>query len=191
MTITVTQINYDDINNTIFEEMFIQDLPSIDADIPNMVWEPFGTTKASSNAAKLAALLNHFETAVPIIYKVDIDGYIVMYGSGRREHGGDGMFCQCVDLMRSDESDSNSWIYTKEWNDAIDAFIKGICDDIAEQCTWVTDGSAMHTSMVACLDPNDWGDTLYTSLVTDDALNQEDFAGTGTTIRKLVIVRNT
>ena len=191
MTITVTQINYDDINNTIFEEMFIQDLPSINADIPNMVWEPFGTTKASSNAAKLAALLNHFETAAPIIYKVDIDGYIVMYGSGRREHGGDGMFCQCVDMTRSDESDSNAWIYTKEWNDTIDAFYKSICDDIPEFCTWVTDGSAMHTSMVACLNPNDWGDTLYTSLVTDDALNQEDFAGTGTTIRKLVIVRNT
>jgi hypothetical protein len=191
MTITVTQINYSDIDQTIFEEMFLQDLPSIDADIPNMVWEPFGEAKSSSNAAKLVAVLNHFETCVPIIYKVDIDGYIVMYGSGRRETGGRGMFCQNVDMMRSDASDSNSWIYTMEWNEAIDAFIKSICDDIPEFCTWVTDGSAMHTSMVACLDPNDWGDTLYTSLVTDDALNQEDFAGTGTTIRKLVIVRNT
>ena len=190
MTTTVTRINYDDINQTIFEEMFLQNLPSIDADIPNMVWEPFGETKTSSNARKLAALLVHFEE-VPIIYKVERDGYIVMYGSGRREHGDDGMFCQNVDMMRSDASDSNSWIYTKEWNDAIDAFIKSICDGIAEQCTWVTDGSAMHTSMVACLDPNDWGDTLYSSLTSDDALNQENFASTGTTIRKLIFVRNT
>ena len=190
MVMTVTQINESEIDETIFEDMFNQSLSYIDSDPPNMAWQEFDVQPSSPDAHKLMALRDYFKDT-PIVYKVDIDGYIVMYGSGRREHGGDGMFCQCVDMTRSDESDSNAWIYTKEWNDTIDAFYKSICDDIPEFCTWVTDGSAMHTSMVACLDPNDWGDTLYTSLVTDDAMNQENFAGTGTTIRKLIIVRNT
>ena len=187
MTTTVTQINYDDINQTIFESMFNATLPYIDSDPPNMAWEEFGLTTASSNAEKLARLLVHFDTASPFIYKVDIDGYIVMYGSGRREGGGAGMFCICVDMMRPDEGGSNAWSYSKAFTDAADAFYKSISGGIAETCVWVIDGSNMHTAYVGSINANDDGDIQNLSIVDDITIT--DFHGY--TLRKLVIVRNT
>ena len=187
MTTTVTQINYDDINQTIFGEMFYASLPYIDAEPPNMVWEEFGLTTASSNADKLARLYVHFETGVPTIYKVDIDGYIVMYGSGRREGGGAGMFCINVDMMRPDEGGSNAWSYSKAFTDAIDVFYKSISGGIAETCVWVIDGSNMHTAYVGSINANDDGDIQNLSIVDDITIT--DFHGY--TLRKLVIVRNT
>ena len=187
MTTTVTQINYDDINQTIFGEMFNASLPYIDAEPPNMVWEEFGLTTASSNADKLARLYVHFETGVPTIYKVDIDGYIVMYGSGRREGGGAGMFCINVDMMRPDEGGSNAWSYSKAFTDAIDVFYKSISGGIAETCVWVIDGSNMHTAYVGSINANDDGDIQNLSIVDDITIT--DFHGY--TLRKLVIVRNT
>ena len=186
MTITVTQINYDDINHTIFAEMCTQSLPSIDADIPNMVWEPFGETKASSDAAKLAALLDHFETRVPIVYKVDIDGYIVMYGSGRRERAGIGMFCVCVDMMREDESGSNAWSYSKDFTEAVDPFYKSISDDNPETATWVVDGSNMHSAYTDSVTPNDDGDIQNLSVINFQTM--EDHYGY--ILQKLIIIRN-
>ena len=187
MTTTVTQINYDDINQTIFGEMFNASLPYIDAEPPNMVWEEFGLTTASSNTDKLARLYVHFETGVPTIYKVDIDGYIVMYGSGRREGGGAGMFCINVDMMRPDEGGSNAWSYSKAFTDAIDVFYKSISGGIAETCVWVIDGSNMHTAYVGSINANDDGDIQNLSIVDDITIT--DFHGY--TLRKLVIVRNT
>ena len=121
MVMTVTQINESEIDETIFDDMFDQSLSYIDSDPPNLVWEEFDVLSSSPDAHKLIALRDYFKDA-PIVYELDIDGYIVMYGSGRRERAGTGMFCVCVDMMRPDESGSNAWSYSKDFTEAVDPF---------------------------------------------------------------------
>ena len=186
MTMTVTQIVAWDIDWTIFEDMFNQTLPYIDSDPPNMAWEEFGVSESSPDANKLLTLQDHFNQ-VNTLYKIDIDGYIVMYGSGRREVGGAGMFCIGVDMMREDASGSNAWSYSKDFTDAVDPFYKSISDDIPETSTWVIDGSNMHTAYIESVNPNDDGDIQNLSVTNPETI--EDHGGY--TLRKLVIIRNT
>ena len=182
---TVTQINESEIDDTIFDDMFDQSLPFIDSDPPNLAWEEFDVLESSPDAHKLMALRDHFKE-VPIVYKLDIDGYIVMYGSGRREIEGTGMFCVGVDMMREDAAGSNAWSYSKDFTEAVDPFYKSISDDIPETSTWVIDGSGMHTTYAESVNPNYSGDIQNLSVT-----NTQTEESNGYTIRKLVIIRNT
>jgi hypothetical protein len=186
MVMTVTQINESEIDETIFEDMFNQSLSYIDSDPPNLVWGEFDVLSTSPDEHKLMALRDYFKDT-PIVYKLDIDGYIVMYGSGRREVGGAGMFCVGVDMMREDASGSNAWSYSKEFTDAVDPFYKSISDDIPETSTWVIDGSNMHTAYIESVNPNDDGDIQNSSVTNPETIADHG----GYTLRKLVIIRNT
>ena len=50
MTMTVTTINYSDIDMAIFEECFNDTLPYLDRDPPNIIWEEGGLTASTSTA---------------------------------------------------------------------------------------------------------------------------------------------
>jgi len=186
MTMTVTQLENSEIDWDIFEDMFNQSLPYIDADPPNMTWEEFDVLPTSPDALKLQAMKDSF-SEMAIVYKVEIDDYIVMYGSGRRERGGEGMFCACVDMMRADESGSNAWSYSMEWAEVADAFYKSISDGIAETSTWVVEGSGMHTAYAESVNPNDNGDIQNLSVVNTETIEDHN----GYNLKKLVIIRNT
>ena len=186
MTMTVTQIDASEIDATIFEDLFNQSLPYIDSDPPNMTWEEFDVLPTSTEADKLIAVQDWFNEA-PIVYKVEIDDYIVMYGSGRREIEGQGMFCCLVDMMRADESGSNAWSFTMEWTEAVDAFYKSISDDIPETSTWVIDGSSMHLAYANSINPNASGEIQNSSVINNETIEDHN----GYTLRKLVIIRNT
>ena len=183
---TVTQMVDWDIDEAIFEDMFTQSLPYIDADPPNMTWEDFQVLTTSPDAHKLLATRDWFREA-PIIYKLDIDGYVVMYGSGRREKEGNGMFCVCVDMMRSDASGSNAWSYSLEFTQAVDAFYKSISNNIPETSTWVIEGSSMDIAYSDSVNPNADGDIQNLSVTNNETI--EDY--NGYTLKKLVIIRNT
>ena len=186
MVMTVTQINESEIDETIFEDMFNQSLSYIDSDPPNMAWQEFDVQPSSPDAHKLMSLRDYFKEA-PIVYKIDIDGYIIMYGSGRREIEGTGMFCVCVDMMRADESGSNAWSYSKDFTEAVDPFYKSISDDNPETATWVIDGSNMHTAYIESVNPNNDGDIQNLSVTNPEIITDHY----GHTLRKLVIIRNT
>ena len=186
MEYVITQIATNDIYQDILEDMLNQSLDYIDTDPPNMCWEEFQVLPSSPDAHKYQAIEDWFMEA-PIIYKVEIDGYIVMYGSGRREIEGQGMFCACVDMMRADESGSNAWSYSMEWTEAADAFYKSISDGIPETSTWVVEGSSMDIAYSNSVNPNDDGDIQNLSVVNTETI--EDHYGH--TLRKLVIIRNT
>ena len=139
-----------------------------------------------TDANKYQAVEDWFMEA-PIIYKVEIDGYIVMYGSGRREIEGQGMFCACVDMMRADASGSNAWSYSMEWTEAADAFYKSISDGIPETSTWVVEGSSMDIAYSNSVNPNDDGDIQNLSVVNTETIEDHN----GYNLKKLVIIRNT
>ena len=185
MVMTVTEINENEIDETIFEDMFNQSLSYIDSDPPNLVWEEFDVLSTSPDAHKLMALRDYFKDA-PIVYELDIDGYIVMYGSGRRERAGIGMFCVCVDMMREDESGSNAWSYSKDFTEAVDPFYKSISDDNPETSVWVVDGSNMHSAYTDSVTPNDDGDIQNLSVINFQTM--EDHYGY--ILQKLIIIRN-
>ena len=186
MAYTITQIAKNDIYQDIFEDMLDQSLAYIDADPPNMNWEDFGLSTEATDANKLTVLLDWFNEA-PIIYKVEIDGYIVMYGSGRREIEGQGMFCAGVDMMRADESGSNAWSYSMEWTEAVDFFYKSISHGIPETSTWVVEGSSMDIAYSDSVNPNDDGDIQNLSVVNTETIEDHN----GYNLKKLVIIRNT
>ena len=186
MAYVITQIATSDIYQDILEDMFNQSLTYIDADPPNMTWEEFDVLPSSPDAHKYQAIEDWFMEA-SIIYKVEIDGYIVMYGSGRREREGQGMFCAGVDMMRADESGSNAWSYSMEWAEAADAFYKSISDGIAETSTWVIEGSSMDIAYSDSVNPNADGDIQNLSVTNNETI--EDY--NGYTLKKLVIIRNT
>ena len=186
MVMNVTQMVDWDIDDVIFEDMFNQSLPYIDADPPNMAWEEFDVVTTSSNAVKVTATRDWFREA-PIIYKIDIDGYVVMYGSGRRERMGEGMFCICVDMMRSDAAGSNAWSYSLEFTQAVDAFYKSISNNIPETSTWVIDGSGVHTAFAESVNTNDNGVIQNLSVTNPETIEDHE----GYTLRKLTIIRNT
>ena len=186
MAYVITQIATSDIYQDILEDMFNQSLTYIDADPPNMTWEDFQVLTTSPDAHKLLATRDWFREA-PIIYKLDIDGYVVMYGSGRREKEGNGMFCVCVDMMRSDASGSNAWSYSLEFTQAVDAFYKSISNNIPETSTWVIDGSGMHTAYAESVNTNDNGVIQNLSVTNTQTIEDHE----GYTLRKLIILRNT
>jgi len=145
MTMTFTKINYSDIDQTIFEECFTKSLPYLEADKPNIVWEEFGLTKSSSTADKLNGMKTAYadHQANDVIFKVDIDGRIVCYSCGMREHQGDRMFSHELDLMREDASGSQGWSYTAEYNTKWNEFYKSQSDDCLTSSVWVVEGSSM------------------------------------------------
>jgi len=148
MTMTFTKINYNDIDQTIFEECFTKSLPYLEADKPNIVWEEFGLTKSSSTADKLNGMKTAYadHQANDVIFKVDIDGRIVNYGCGRREQSGDRMFSHELDFFREDASGSQGWCYSTEYHQKIDAFYKSVSDNCVTSSVWVVQGSSMEKS---------------------------------------------
>ena len=52
MTMTVTTINYSDIDMAIFEECFNDTLPYLDRDPPNIIWEEGGLTASASTGCE-------------------------------------------------------------------------------------------------------------------------------------------
>jgi len=151
MTMTVTKINYSDIDQTIFEECFTKSLPFLDATKPNIVWEEFSLTKSSSTADKLACMKTQFENhknADDAIFKLDIDGRIVNYGCGTREKQGDRMFSHELDLFREDASGSQGWSYCAEYNTVIDAFYKSVSDNCVKSSVWLVEGCGMELAYI-------------------------------------------
>jgi hypothetical protein len=155
MTMTVTKINYSDIDQTIFEECFTKSLPYLDATKPNIVWEEFDLTVSSSAADKLACMRTHFQNREGnddyAIFKLDIDGRIVNYGCGMREKQGDRMFSHEIDFYREDDSGSQGWCYSLEYHQKIDAFYKSVSDNCVTSSLWVVQGSSMEKSYIDCV----------------------------------------
>ena len=177
MAITVTQINYSDIDQTILRECFDDSLPYLDAEKPNIIWEDFSLTKDNTDDEKFEALRAKFETS-PIVFKTELDGRIVSYAEGGREIQGTGMFCHMIDLMRKDANGSRSWSYTQgtEYSQALDTFYKSISDNNAQSSLWVVEGSSMEASND---DAVTQGCLTYTT--------QETVTHHGYTYKKLVI----
>jgi len=150
MTMTVTKISYSDIDQTIFDECFTKSLPYLDATKLNIIWEEFDLTVSSSTADKLAKMKTRFQAREGnddyAIFKLDIDGRIVNYGCGRREHQGDRMFTHELDFFREDASGSQGWCYAAEYNQKMDAFYKSISDNCVTHSVWVVEGSSMEKS---------------------------------------------
>lgn len=148
MTMTVTKINYSDIDQTIFEECFTKSLPYMDNN-KNIVWEEFGLTVDSSATDKLAVMKTHFqdhEGGDFAIFKLDIDGRIVNYGCGVRETTGDRMFHHQLDLFREDANGSQGWCYSLEYNQKMDAFYRSVSDNCNTHSVWIAEGSSMEKS---------------------------------------------
>ena len=182
----ITQIDESEIDETIFEDMVNQSLSYIESDPPNLLWEEFGINQDVSNAVKLQAMRDEFKTA-DIVYKLAIDGYLVMYEAGRREKMGEGMFCVCVGMTRPDLSGSNAWSYSKDFTEAVDPFYKSISDDIPETSTWVIDGSGMYNAYMESVTPNNDGDIQNLSVTNPETMENHY----GYVLKKLVIIRNT
>jgi len=154
MTMTVTKINYSDIDQTIFEECFDYSLPYFDGDKPNIIWSEFNLTVSSSTADKLDAIKTAFknrdDNADDAIFKIDIDGRIVNYGCGRRELQGDKMFNHELDLYRKDSGRSGGWVYSLEYHKVIDDFYKSVSDGCVKSSVWVVEGSNMEQTYIDC-----------------------------------------
>ena len=147
MTMTVTQINYSDIDQAILRDCFDKSLPYLDASpIPNIVWEEFELTVSSTNDEKFEALRARYEDSSTgsIIFKIDIDGRIVNYNYAIREKNG--MYCHMMDLMRQDASGSQGWSYTAEYHQKLDAFFKSLAPDETTFSTWTFEGSGMEAA---------------------------------------------
>ena len=155
MTMTVTKINYSDIDQTIFEECFNYSLPYFDGDKPNIIWEEYNLTRSSSTADKLDAIKNLFKEREGkddfAIFQLDIDGRIVNYGCGRRELQGDKMFNHELDLYRKDSGRSGGWVYSLEYHKVIDDFYKSVSDGCVKSSVWVVEGSSMEKSYIDCV----------------------------------------
>ena len=154
MTMTVTKINYSDIDQTIFEECFNKSLPYFDGDKPNIIWDEFNLTVSSSTADKLEAIRTLFKDREGkddfAIFKLDIDGRIVNYGCGRRELQGNKMFNHELDLYREDAGGSQGWCYTLEYHKVIDEFYRSVSENCAESSVWVVEGSNMEQTYIDC-----------------------------------------
>jgi hypothetical protein len=182
MTMTVTKINYSDIDQTIFEECFTKSLPFMDNN-KNIVWEEFDLTVSSSAADKLARMKTHFQNREGnddfAIFKLDIDGRIVNYGCGVREQTGDRMFHHELDFFREDASGSQGWCYVAEYNEKMDAFYRSVSDNCATHSVRIAEGSSMEKSYNDAVSA---GRLSYTSPATKDKHGHK--------IRKLVITYN-
>jgi hypothetical protein len=149
MTMTVTEITWDDIDQAILRECFNKSLPYLDATpVPNLLWEEMGTSKDVSEDAKFDVVANAFQNGVTgtTIFKIDIDGRIVNYNYAGRESGyGDRpkMMCHRMDLMREDASGSQGWSYSAEYYQKLDAFFKSKSENCATFSSWVIEGSGM------------------------------------------------
>tara|TARA_R100000655_G_scaffold4403_1_gene14134 strand:+ start:680 stop:1240 length:561 start_codon:yes stop_codon:yes gene_type:complete len=154
MTMTVTKINYSDIDQTIFEECFNKSLPYFDGDKPNIIWDEFNLTVSSSTADKLEAIRTLFKDREGkddfAIFKLDIDGRIVNYGCGRRELQGNKMFNHELDLYREDAGGSQGWCYTLEYHKVTDEFYRSVSENCAESSVWVVEGSNMEQTYIDC-----------------------------------------
>jgi len=184
MTMTVTKISYSDIDQTIFDECFTKSLPYLDATKLNIVWEDFDLTVSSSTADKLAKMKTRYQAREDnddyAIFKLDIDGRIVAYGCGRREHQGDRMFQHELDFFREDASGSQGWCYAAEYNQKMDAFYKSISDNCATHSVWIVEGSSMEKSYDAAVSA---GRLSYTNPETVDDHH-------GHKLKKLVVTYN-
>ena len=175
MAMTVTTINYSDIDLTILRECFDKSKPYMEAEKPNIIWEEFDLTRESTDDEKFEALRGYFENA-SLIFKVDIDGRIVNYGMGFREIEGTGMFSHSLDLIREDVNGSQGWTYVTEYNQKIDAWYKSVSDNNPESSLWVVEGSSMEKA--------------YNDCVTEGWLtftNPETITHHGYTYKKLVV----
>ena len=63
MTMTVTTINYSDIDLAILRECFEKSKPYMEAEKPNIIWEEFGLTRESTDDEKFEKLREYFENA--------------------------------------------------------------------------------------------------------------------------------
>ena len=154
MTMTVTKINYSDIDQTIFEECFNKSLPYFDGDKPNIIWDEFHLTASSSAEKKLKAIRTSFKNRDDLdddhIFKLDIDGRIVNYGCGRREFQNEKMFNHELDLYREDAGGSQGWCYSLEYHKVIDEFYKSVSDGCVVSSVWVVEGSNMEQTYIDC-----------------------------------------
>ena len=150
MTMTVTTINYSDIDLAILRECFEKSKPYMEAEKPNIIWEEFGLTRESTDDEKFEKLREYFENA-SLIFKLDIDGRIVNYGMGFREVEGTGMFSHSLDLIREDASGSQGWTYVTEYNQKIDAWYKSVSDNNPESSLWIVEGSSMEKAYNDCV----------------------------------------
>ena len=153
MTMTVTTINYSDIDMAIFEECFNDTLPYLDRDPPNIIWEEGGLTPSSSAADKLQYCKDCYGDgdSAKIIFKLDIDGRIVNYGYGALETGAPNRFVHLMDLLRKDASGSRSWTYTAEYNTKIDAWYKSVSGGEVTSSLWVIPESTMEKAYDDCV----------------------------------------
>ena len=178
MTMTVTTINYSDIDQTILRDCFDKSLPYMEGDHPNMVWEEVGITVSHTADEKFEAIRANLEatTSPAILFQLDIDGRIVNYGKVMREQGGTGMVLHLLDLIREDANGSQGWTYVTEYNQKIDAWYKSVSDGNPQSSLWVVEGSSMEASND---DAVTQGCLTYTT--------QETVTHHGYTYKKLVI----
>ena len=151
MAINITTINYSDINMTIFEDCFNDSLSYLDATPPNVVWEEFGLTSGSSEALKLDAFKTDLQISNRILYKTDIDGYIVEYACGVLEHLPPQRYCALSSLMRRDSGGSRAWSYTSEYCEKLDAYYKSLSSNEPTSSLWVVAGSSMEDAYNTCV----------------------------------------
>ena len=146
MTMTVTEINYSDIDQAILRECFNKSLPFLDASpVPNLMWEEMGTTDDVSEDAKFVVMQSAFEASSngAFIFKIDIDGRIVNYNYAVRETRSPRMICHMMDLMREDAGGSQGWSYAAEYYQKLDAFFKSKSENCATFSSWVYEDSGM------------------------------------------------
>ena len=153
MTMTVTTINYSDIDQTILRDCFDKSLPYMEGTHPNMIWEEVGVTASHTADEKFEAIRANLEatTSPAILFKLDIDGRIVNYGKVMREQEGNGMVLHLLDLIREDANGSQGWTYVTEYNQKIDAWYKSVSNNNPESSLWVVEGSSMEKAYNDCV----------------------------------------
>ena len=181
MTMTITQINYSDIDQDILRDCFDKSLPYLDASpIPNIIWEEFDIPSSSIDDEKFESLRAKFEdTSIDrILFQIDIDGRIVNYNYAQRETGGTGMVCHTMDLMRDDASGSQGWSYTAEYHQKLDAFFKSIAPAETSFSTWTFAGSGMEAA---------WDKSVSENWITYTVDEDINYLYEGQEYKKLII----